>query len=114
MCPPFRREGLRVRQTSREWLFWCDSDLTRCVSMAPASPGEFAEKNEGCEARSRENAGIARSIVKGLRDHRFRRHGDERPRSVRLEDCHRMRAKVTQQVKGKSRRHRSTERVTAP
>ena len=59
-----------------------------------ASPGEFAEKDQGCEARSGENAGIAGSIVEGLWDHGFRRHRDERPRSICLEDCRRVRAKV--------------------
>ena len=70
-------------------------------------PDEFAEQDEGCEPPSGENAGIAGPIVEGLRDHAFRRHGDERPGSVCLEDCRRVRAKVTQEVEGKSRDRRS-------
>ncbi len=86
----------------------------RQIRYALGSPGEFAEKDEGCEPRSGENAGIAGPIVEGLRDHAFRRHGDERPGSVCLEDCHRVRAKVTQEVEGKSRDRRSNKRSTAP
>ena len=86
----------------------------REIGYALGSPGEFAEKDEGCEARSGENAGIAGPIVESLRDHAFRRHGDERPGSVCLEDCRRVRAKVTQEVEGKSRDRRSNKRSTAP
>jgi hypothetical protein len=64
--------------------------------MAPTLLCEFAEKDEGCEAGSGEDAGVARSIMESLRDHGFRRHGDERAGSVCLEDCYRVRAEVTQ------------------
>ena len=86
-----------------------DLDLTagRDLGFVARSQDEFAEKDEGCEPRSGEHAGIAGTIVEGLRDHTIRRHGDERPDFLGLEDCHRVRANVIQEVEGKSHDGRS-------
>lgn len=76
--------------------------------------GERAEKDESCEAQGGENAGIAWSVVEGLRDHGFRRHRDERAGSVSHQDGCYARTEITQEVESQRSRRRRPERDSTP
>ena len=57
---------------------------------------------------------IPEAFHNGPRYSGVRRHGHERPGSICLQDCHRVGAKVTQEVEGKSRDRRGNKRSSAP
>ena len=87
---PLRRDGATSALRCRDAKRTAPVPLVASAVVGAAyssSSSEFAEEDQGCEARSGENAGITRSIVKGLRDHGFRRHRDERAGSKCFEHC---------------------------